>query len=218
MSRGGNGLLADDLFLLAHDEITGRPRLHPRVTGIGLAGALLGELTLFRRVDIRADPDGREFVVVTEREPIDDALANAVLRQVMADGRPRTVRAWLGYLAQTASHNVGERLGAAGLVARAHSRLPRRATRLVPTDMATAAWPATRLRLLLGRMDHVTVPDAALAGFAVACGLAQQILWDTPPSARQYLDYLVANLPAALRALLAQTENAVSDAVLSRPI
>jgi hypothetical protein len=218
MSRGG-GLLADDLFLLAHDEMSGKPRLHPRATGIGLAGALLGELILFGRVDVRGDADARAFVVVTDRRPIEDALANAVLGQVMsADGRPRTARAWLGYLAQTAGHNVGERLGATGLLTRTRTRLPRRGIRWVPADMTTAAWPATRLRTLLTRTDPVTVADAALAGFAVACGLGQQILWDTSASARQYLDYLVAGLPDALGALVAQTETAVGDAVLSRPI
>jgi hypothetical protein len=217
MSRG-SGLLADDLFLLAHDEVSGKPRLHPRVTGIGLAGALLGELVLFGHADVLPDADARYFVVVTDPGPIDDALAHAVLGQVKADGRPRTVRAWLGYLAQTATHNVGERLGAAGLLARTHSRLPRRGSRWTPTDLATAAWPATRLRMLLSKNEPVTVPDAALAGFALGCGLGQQILWDTPPSAREYLDCLLAGLPDALRALLAQTESAVGDAVLSRPI
>jgi hypothetical protein len=216
MSRG-SGLLADDLFLLAHDEVSGKPRLHPRVVGLGLAGALLGELVLFGRADVRADADGRYFVVVTDPGPIDDPLADAVLGQVRADGRPRTVRAWLGYLAQTASHNVGERLGAAGTLARTHSRVPRRGSRWTPTDLTTAAWPATRLRMLLTKSEPVTVPDAALAGFALACGLSQQILWNTPATAREYLDYLLAGLPEALGTLVTQTESAVGDAVLSRP-
>jgi hypothetical protein len=33
--------------LLAHDDVTGKPRAHSRVVGLGLAGALLGELMLF---------------------------------------------------------------------------------------------------------------------------------------------------------------------------
>ena len=42
MSEGlrGTGLVADDLYLLAHDGQTGRPLLQPRSLGIGLAGAL----------------------------------------------------------------------------------------------------------------------------------------------------------------------------------
>jgi hypothetical protein len=37
----GTGRLADDLYLLAHHEITGKPHLQPRAAGLGLAGALL---------------------------------------------------------------------------------------------------------------------------------------------------------------------------------
>lgn len=40
----GTGRIADDLYLLAHDDATGRPFLQPRALGVGLAGALLAEL------------------------------------------------------------------------------------------------------------------------------------------------------------------------------
>ena len=43
---GGTGLVADDLYLMAHHEISGRPLLQPRPLGMGLAGALLAELML----------------------------------------------------------------------------------------------------------------------------------------------------------------------------
>jgi hypothetical protein len=87
-----------------------------------------------------------------------------------------------------------------------------------PTDMAAAAWPVTRLRSLLTKFEPLTVPDATLAGFAIACGLVQQVLWDTPPDVHRYLDYVVANLAGPLRDLMAQTETAVSNAVMSRPL
>lgn len=35
---GGTGRLADDLWLVAHHEITGKPHLQPRAAGVGLAG------------------------------------------------------------------------------------------------------------------------------------------------------------------------------------
>jgi hypothetical protein len=43
---GGTGLVADDLWLLAHHEVTGRPYLHARQLGLGLAGGLLAELMM----------------------------------------------------------------------------------------------------------------------------------------------------------------------------
>jgi hypothetical protein len=40
----GTGLIADDLYLMAHDDVSGRPFLQPRATGLGLAGGLLAVL------------------------------------------------------------------------------------------------------------------------------------------------------------------------------
>jgi len=42
----GTGLIADDLYPMAHDDVTGRPFLQPRAVGLGLAGGLLAELVL----------------------------------------------------------------------------------------------------------------------------------------------------------------------------
>lgn len=186
-----SGLLADEFFLVAHDDVSGKPRLHPRVTGIALAGALLGELLLYGRIDVRPGPENRGPAVwLTERVRVGEALADSILGQILAEGRPRPVLAWLTHLGQTASRDVGERLAAVGLVEAARSRLPRREVRWVPVDSSTAAWPATRLRMLLSRQEQMTLPDATLAGIALPCGLGQQILWNTAASARQYLDYL----------------------------
>jgi len=33
----GTGLIADDLYLLAHDDLSGKPFLQPRALGAGLA-------------------------------------------------------------------------------------------------------------------------------------------------------------------------------------
>ena len=41
---GGTGRVADDLYLIAHHEVSGKPYLSPRAAGIGLAGGLLAEL------------------------------------------------------------------------------------------------------------------------------------------------------------------------------
>ncbi|HKT06145.1 MAG TPA: GPP34 family phosphoprotein [Rugosimonospora sp.] len=214
-----SGLLADELFLIAHDDVTGKPRLHPRVMGIALAGALLGELVLYGRVDVRQVPElGTDGVILVERLPVGDALVDSVLDQVFSEGRPRTVRAWLAFLWPTATRGVGDRLAASGLLLPARTGLLRREPRWTPADTPTAARPVTRLRILLSKQDPMTVADAVLGGFAVECGLGQQILWQAPPRAREYLDYLLGHLPEGLRILLNQTEQAVGDAVMNRPI
>lgn len=46
----GTGRLADDIYLLAHHEVSGRPFLQPRAIGLGLASGLLAELALIRAI------------------------------------------------------------------------------------------------------------------------------------------------------------------------
>ena len=42
----GTGRVADDLYLMAHHEISGKPYVQPRALGLGLAGGLLADLML----------------------------------------------------------------------------------------------------------------------------------------------------------------------------
>src|SRR5689334_16811132 len=57
MSAGlkGTGLVADDLYLMAHHELTGKPFLQPRPLGIGLAAALVAELMLVGSVRVTVE-------------------------------------------------------------------------------------------------------------------------------------------------------------------
>ena len=51
----GTGLVADDLYLMAHHEVSGRPVLQPRPLGLGLAGALPAEVMLDAGIAVRHD-------------------------------------------------------------------------------------------------------------------------------------------------------------------
>ena len=75
----GTGLVADDLYLMAHHEITGKPYLQPRALGLGLAGGLLAELMLEGSISLRHDG-----IVVADRTPPGDGLARHVLSLVLA--------------------------------------------------------------------------------------------------------------------------------------
>ncbi len=46
--------VADCLYLVAHDPASGRPRLGPRLLGVGMAAAVLGELVLGGFVDLQS--------------------------------------------------------------------------------------------------------------------------------------------------------------------
>src|SRR5690348_2754844 len=109
--RPGPLPLADDFFLLTHDAYTGTPRIARDAIHLGLAAALLGELIIPGYVTIQ---DG--YLLVTDTRPPADALAHAVLDQIVAAGQPHPVPDRLVHLARDALPAVGIRLQRAGLV------------------------------------------------------------------------------------------------------
>src|SRR5437764_3487944 len=88
--RGVGGVLADQYYLIAHEDRTGRSRLHPRATGLGLAACLVGELMLQERVRVC----GGELAVVNRRPP-GDLLAHNILDLLVVQPQHRDLRIWL---------------------------------------------------------------------------------------------------------------------------
>ncbi|HEX5595969.1 MAG TPA: GPP34 family phosphoprotein [Micromonosporaceae bacterium] len=204
-------LLADEFFLLAHDDTTGKPKLHARAVGLGLAGCLLAELVLCQRITVRA-----AAVSVLDRRPPSDALAHTVLDQLINEPEHQSVRVWLSYLGQNAHGLVGERLARAGMVRRQESRrLLRSTTTYVPVDINAAAWPATRLRSLFDHVESMSLPDAVLVGLVAATGLDRKVLWQSASAIPKYLGHVIASLPPPTQELVTHTEAAVGAAVLS---
>lgn len=204
-------LLADEFFLIAHDEASGRPRLHRRALSLGLAAGLLGELVFFKCITVRA---GR--VILAQQRPPHEPLARSVLAQLVAEPDQVEVRTWLAYLGQDARDAVGTRLVRAGVVWRQQSRrLLRQVTTYAAVDASTAAYPAARLFTQLTRREPMPPPDMALAALVAATGLADQIVWADDSRGQQHLRRVNGLLQPSLRELAAQTEAAVGDAVLS---
>lgn len=203
-------LIADEFFLVAHNDSRGKAKLHPAATGLGLAAGLLGELVLFGRITVSGG-----LVTVLDRRPPADALAHTVLDQLIGEPQHQAVRTWLSFLAQTGVSSVGERLARAGVLRRQESRrLLRTSLSYVPVDLNAAAWPATRLRTLLERPEPPSVPDALLLGLVAATGLTREVLWSAGPLAHHRLGVVVPALPAPLKELVGHTEAAVGAAVL----
>jgi hypothetical protein len=188
--------------------------LNDRDCGLGLAAALLGELTLEGKIVVQ---DGILLVLPASRVPPWDALAHVVLDEIMREPIPHDLRDWLTAFGQTAHERVAERLRRAGHVrrARVHRLFRADELRFVPVSINTAASPWARLAVRLGREQALTVQDVFLAGIASATGLAGRILADAPRSARSYLSQCVAALPAPLHELSTQTQVLVGEAVLS---
>jgi hypothetical protein len=206
--------LADDLFLTAHDTVKGKSLLTPATLGLGLAAALLGELVLWRRLDI-ADAK----IVLIDDRPTGDPAATAVLDQLLREGHHRAVRDWISFLATGIAIDLVERrLSRAALVQRQEKRgLLSSKVYFVPTDSMVAGWPATRVRTLIGRGEMLDVPDLVLAGLILATGLDQHVFVTLDARGRGLLfDQLRRRLPAMLHELVGHAEAAVGDAVMAR--
>ncbi|WP_018350803.1 GOLPH3/VPS74 family protein [Longispora albida] len=205
-------LLADEFFLIAHDDLDGRRRLHGRATGLGLAGALLGELMLFQCLTLE-----NGLLTVVDRRPPGEPLAAGTLQALLDSPEHRDVRTWLAYLSQDSTDTVAQRLAGLGFLHREESRvLWRKTVRYVPVDGTRTAWPAPKLRLALTEGRPMDLPEMALAVLVEAAGLLETVIWDGKQSgARRYLRRISAALPAPLRELAGHVEAAIGDAVLA---
>src|SRR6266700_3691402 len=98
----GTGLLADDLYLMAHDDVSGKPFLQPRAIAVGLAGGLLAEQMLAEKIAI-----WQGSVVMADSAPPRDELGQIVVGHVLTERQWHRVR---DFLARTATGDVAARL------------------------------------------------------------------------------------------------------------
>lgn len=209
MSAGlsGTGRVADDLYLMAHHEVTGKPFVQPRALGTGLAGGLLAELMLGASISLR--PDG---ALLPGRTWPGDELARHVRDLIAAEHEPHPVWEWLLFMARTAANDVAGRLERSGYVTRSGGR--RRPERWVPVDPDWAFSPLLRVRSALDPARPLSAHGAVLAGLAAACGLSFRLTQYLPPPGRR-LEEALGQLNPRLQELIAQTQAAVDSAVLS---
>lgn len=206
--------LADEFFLIAHRDYDGRPRLNSSALALGLAGALLIELALHRR--IRINPQQLELIVANP-DPPPDATAHAVLDHLVAEPEIMSIATWLKFLGQSSTQRVADRLTRAGMVRPQTSGPPWRRNMLhPPLDANEAILPAVRIRGVAARQQPVELSDALLTGLSAATGLDGFLLQDLDPEGRQFLREVIGQLPRPLMCLIAETKVAVGAAVLAR--
>ena len=204
--------MADQFFLIAHEDRTGRSRLHPRATGLGLAAALIGELMLEGRLRI-IEGD----LSIVSRQPPGDALAHDILDLLIAQPQHRDVRTWLAFLSQDAAVKVGERLMRFGAVEPVTRRkMLSTQTLYMPNTEAqrnAAAWAPARLANLMVRGIEMSVSDRLLLGLVAATGLTRYVLWDFElhRQALLLMPSAVQSLPGDLRQLIEYTEASVGS-------
>jgi Golgi phosphoprotein 3 GPP34 len=209
---GGTGRLADDLYLLAHHETTGKPHLQPRAAGLGLAGALLAELMLAGRIRC-----WRGLIIPAGGGPPADDLSQQMLSLVASERAHRPPRDWLLYLARTATGEVALRLARAGYLTPARGRRFGPGARWVPVDPDSAFAPLVRVKSAL-RSPGLDAQHTTLAALAAASGLSHHLAGYLPPHAQRRLSETAGRLDPSLRELIAQTQAAVDSALLSHRV
>ena len=113
--------MPEEILLLLLDDETGKPVGLPGPAGdLALAGAVLMELALAGRIDSDLDA-----LVVVDRAPVGEAVADAVLAQLAAARGTRTSGAWIQEIAKGAATlraQVLEHLVARGVLRRIEDR------------------------------------------------------------------------------------------------
>jgi hypothetical protein len=206
----GTGRIADDLFLLAHHDITGRPLLQPRAAGLGVAGGLLAELMLAGALAL-----GQGRFTPGPAAPPEDPLARTVAGVLASEREAHPVREWLLFLARTAAGEVAARLEAAGYLARTRGW---RGVRWVPVDSDAAFAPVTRALAGTTATHTPSVEEVVLAGLADACGLSARLDHHATAAPRRPLATVLAWLDPSLQELIAATKAAVGAAVLAHRV
>src|SRR5579859_4008534 len=102
--------LADELLLLAYDDVTGRCAVPPIALDLGMAAAVLVDLIRLGRIDVAGGS-----VIPVDPSPTGDEVTDAVLRRIQAE-LPQPAAFWLQRLRHNLRRHVLESLVAQGMI------------------------------------------------------------------------------------------------------
>jgi hypothetical protein len=205
------GPLADELFLIGHDQYTGKPRVGDNVLDTGLAGAILGEMALANRIYI----DDTTQIIVNDQRSSGDRVTDTALTEMLNQHVVHPVRAWVEYLRDSARELIAPRLLNSGLLEQVSSRgLLKQAVRYPARDRINAATPEARLRYMLDHPTHLDEQTAVLGCLVKAAGLDFVLGGGTGREVREGLEHMSMLLKPNLQALIVGVEAAIAQLAL----
>jgi hypothetical protein len=208
--------LADDLFLIALDDRTGRFRLEAGVLSLGLGGALLAELLIAGTIALSS-----ERISVRPRTSPPDSLTHAIVELLAAEPQ-HSVRTWVTFLARDAVDKTAERLVRDHHIRREETRtllLRPGSVTYNAVDPSQVFWRSARVTQLIEERAVVEWSDCVLVGLANATGLTRLLLRDAGGPAKAYLTWLLEQLeasPGMPHLFTAITEAAAARAMTNR--
>jgi hypothetical protein len=204
--------LADEFFLVGHDEYTGKPMVNAEVLDTGLAGAVVGELIMSGRLSV-ADTG---LVTARDQRPYGERVTDAAMAEVLKQPEAHPIRAWIEYLRTEVRNMVAPRLVQTGMVQRVQSSgMLRKSVRFPAVEPIKAAAPRARLRYMLDHPAYLDGHTAVLGGLTRATGLEHVLGAGTSREARDSLSKMVEALPLDLRLLCGGVDQAVAAVALT---
>lgn len=207
--------LAPRVFLIAHDEFTGKLRISPELLRCGLVAAQLGELVIAGRLGIT---NGRVVVadgtVGTGANTIVAYMMDSIARQ----GTSHPVRTWTSHLGDPLYELVARELVAQGTLRRESGRglVRQRPDRFPATDLLSAAAPRLRLEHMLRTPREMDLLGGFTAALVWTLGVDRVLDPDLDRvAARTLVDEITANLPIGLAEVLTGVKAAVAAVSLT---
>lgn len=213
--------LAEQFFLIGHDEFSGKPAVSHELVECGLVGALFGELIIDGRLTVKDN-----HVVVLNAAPTDDpnvnpidsGLADRLVTTVDRQNTTHRVKTWAEQLGPDAYQIVADRLVDAGTLRREHARklTGRAGDRYPAVDTYDAARPRLMLNHVIRHREEMDLPQAVLAALLTAVGVEPVLGLDMNRDVlRSVINSLLNAMPSPLQELLAGIDESVASISLT---
>lgn len=201
--------LTTTFFWLAHDEVSGKPRVPDPYAGLGLSAAWVAELLLGEHLLLE---DG--ILRVPRNTSAPGVVAHQLWQQVRTQSDPLPVRRWLASVTSSARQEVGRQLQHLGLARPQRSWL-RRESRWLPVDVNAGQRAEVRVRAFL-QAQQGPLDDAVLCGISAGTGLLGRVLDAAEARAgHEALSRVETDMPPMARLLVEETRSAVTAEMLS---
>jgi|SRR5690349_5818712 Golgi phosphoprotein 3 GPP34 len=209
-----NVQLAEQFFLVSHDETSGRPLVSIERVECGLVGAMFGELIIDGRLGIN---DG--LVVVLDKDPVDGGISDSLVNTVDQQSTEHRIRTWARELGPDAYRITAERLIAGGLLRRERGRklFTHAGERYPAVDLYDASRPRLMLNHVLYNREEIYLSHALLAALLSVVGVQFVLGHDTNRQAlRSAVTSLVKAMPRQLQELIAGIDETIASISMTR--
>lgn len=205
--------LAEQFFLIGHDEFSGKPAVSHELVECGLVGALLGGLVIESRLAVK---EGR--VVVLDGAGDGNDVTDKLVRTVDQQTTSHRVRTWAEQLGPYIYGVVAERLVAAGTLRRERGRtlFGRSGERYPAVDLYHAARPRLMLNHVIRHREEMDLDQAVVIALLAAVGIEQVLGLDmNRDMVRNLINSLINAMPSQLQELMAGIDETVASISLT---